>query len=630
MDLRPQSQPVYIFPGNQKLDVSASEAVKRLTFAQLLACLQAERAIIEDELHALRHDHKILSELPSVGIGQLLSTPAPSIGTPSPRPEKVGLNQPTGTSGGVLLVSASATEQAREATFSGDAPPTAACSFAVRHAEPLLTFNKPSVDIDNNAEVIVLPPDSPVMRQFTPPALTSPSRDREPNLELESGRPGEKVETPTTERKSLSKEAPNLNKPVSGPDLATLTGTYYAPDESAHIRKMAEAGKLSALQWRVCAFLRWWPFDLIIGLVVLLDCSALGLSTQLTLYPAESDTPELLLQMAEWGCCIFYWSELCLRLYAFRLEFCMRSTMIKVDFAIATCALVDIALTFGEMDWLGQLTILRILRLLRIARAARLTVHMHTLWLLLSGLLSSVGTMFWTFVLISFISYAFAVLGVLIFPPTDLNIDTPFNELAVMYFGGMGTTMLTLIQVLTLDSVGSIYRPMILEGDMPWTTFVYFVLYILFVSVALMNLVTAVMVETALQQAADDKEFQQKLEDARKREILPMVRQMFAKIDTDGSGEVSLEELTDAPDELRKSLMEIVGTKSTWSPEEIFEIIDEDGSGSLQVDELLNGLLRCSQASEIQKMQMVQLRRNMKHLTSATVTATQSLAYLRP
>eukprot|EP00929_Paragymnodinium_shiwhaense_P019917 TRINITY_DN1342_c0_g1_i5.p1 TRINITY_DN1342_c0_g1~~TRINITY_DN1342_c0_g1_i5.p1 ORF type:complete len:339 (-),score=69.73 TRINITY_DN1342_c0_g1_i5:318-1334(-) len=338
----------------------------------------------------------------------------------------------------------------------------------------------------------------------------------------------------------------------------------------------------------------------------------------------------MLLHGVEWLCCIFYWCELFLRLYAFRLQFCIRSTMIKMDFAIAICALVDIALQIADWDWLGQLTILRILRLLRIARAARLTVHMHTLWLLLSGLLSSVGTIFWTFVLISFISYAFAVVGMIIFPPLDLNIDTPFNELAVTYFGGMGSTMLTLIQVLTLDSVGSIYRPMVLEGDMPWTTLVYFVLYILFVSVALMNLVTAVMVETALQQAADDKEFQQKLEDARKREILPMVRQMFAKIDTDGSGEVSLEELTDAPDELRKSLMEIVGTKSTWSPEEIFEIIDEDGSGSLQVDELLNGLLRCSQASEIQKMQMVQLRRNMKHLTSATVTATQSLAYLRP
>eukprot|EP00929_Paragymnodinium_shiwhaense_P019918 TRINITY_DN1342_c0_g1_i6.p1 TRINITY_DN1342_c0_g1~~TRINITY_DN1342_c0_g1_i6.p1 ORF type:complete len:628 (-),score=84.11 TRINITY_DN1342_c0_g1_i6:166-2049(-) len=623
VDLRPQSQPVYIFPGNHKFDVPASEAVKRLTFAQLLACLQAERAIIEDELHALRHDHKILSELPSVGISDMLASQAPS-GTPSPRPERVGLNQPTGAS--LRMVAESENRQEARDMSLGDA-----CSLVVRDAEPLLTFNKPViVEFDANAEAsVVPPPDSPVMRTFTPPRSTSPSRDPEPDREPKNGKPGGPSEVPPTtlERESPSHEPPKPSQPVSGPDLDELAGSYYAPDESAHIRKLAEAGRLSACQWRVCTFLRWWPFDLTIGLVVLLDCSALGWSSQLRLYPATTDTPEFLLNLIEYLCCIFYWTELFLRLYAFRLQYCIRSTMIKMDFMIACCALLDIMLKVGQFDWLGQLTILRIFRLLRIARAARLSVHMHTLWLLLSGLLSSVGTIFWTFVLISFISYAFAVLGVMLFPPTDLNTDTPFNELAVFYFGGMGTTMLTLIQVLTLDSVGSMYRPMVLEGDMPWTTLIYFVTYILFVSVALMNLVTAVMVETAMQQAADDKEFQQKLEDARKRELLPTVREMFAAIDTDGSGEVSVEELVEAPAELKNSLMDIVGKNSGWSPEEIFEIIDEDGSGSLQVDELLNGLLRCSQPSEVQKLQMVQLRRNVKHLTTVTMTATQSLGY---
>merc|ERR1719265_2511921 len=61
---------------------------------------------------------------------------------------------------------------------------------------------------------------------------------------------------------------------------------------------------------------------------------------------------------------------------------------------------------------LAALMVLRIMRLLRLARSVRLLVQFKTLWMLVRGLLSSAGTMFYTFGLMMLILYVFACLGV--------------------------------------------------------------------------------------------------------------------------------------------------------------------------------------------------------------------------
>merc|ERR1712232_1402609 len=109
------------------------------------------------------------------------------------------------------------------------------------------------------------------------------------------------------------------------------------------------------------------------------------------------------------------------------------------------------------------------------------------------------------------ITYAFALCGMQIFPPRDLNTDTEFNAAAVAHFGSLMDTMLIWLQLLTLDSAAAFYRILIVDGEMPLTASVYVITYIMVVSIATMNLVTAVMVEGAMQQAAEDKELLQKV-----------------------------------------------------------------------------------------------------------------------
>merc|ERR1711904_630386 len=77
-----------------------------------------------------------------------------------------------------------------------------------------------------------------------------------------------------------------------------------------------------------------------------------------------------------------------------------------------------IATTFLEVvvgaskEQLGPFMVLRVLRLLRLARAVRLFSQFKPLWMLVRGLLSSAGTMCYTFILMLLILYLFANLAI--------------------------------------------------------------------------------------------------------------------------------------------------------------------------------------------------------------------------
>eukprot|EP00913_Durusdinium_trenchii_P014936 g14010.t1 len=142
--------------------------------------------------------------------------------------------------------------------------------------------------------------------------------------------------------------------------------------------------------------------------------------------------------------------------------------------------------------------LVRLLRLARLARALRLMVQFQTLWQLVQGLFHSIGTILWTFLLVMLLMYIAAVTGMeLIKVDTDLPVNHPYNAAAAACFRDTMDAILTLLQVFSFDSIGGIYKPLAKQN---WFCFVYFILAMLILSIALMNLVTAVMVNSSLDQ----------------------------------------------------------------------------------------------------------------------------------
>jgi len=219
----------------------------------------------------------------------------------------------------------------------------------------------------------------------------------------------------------------------------------------------------------------------------------------------------------------------------------------------------------------------------------KLLMKLKELWLLVHGLISSASTMFYTLLLLFVILYVFASLGIETITKHELamgpNADPQFSEIVRVHFPDLPRTMLTLIQFVTLDSVNAVYAPLV-EKDP--AVAVYFVALILIVSVVLMNLVTAVIVNSALEQATHDREAFKIQEEKRRKRLVVDLKQVFQRLDCDGSGKISIEELLAAPDDDKALVRKCMRLDDLL---EVFCLLDSDGGGEIEIEEFCDGIL---------------------------------------
>jgi len=356
-------------------------------------------------------------------------------------------------------------------------------------------------------------------------------------------------------------------------------------------------------------WLSWWAFDTMIGLVILANAVVIGMESQARAWmplgcsmdcdckdqvdPTLVCTkPSIWLTIVDYCFYAVYLLELVLRFAVYGI-FVLKSHWVKFDTFLVTASTLDIVLNLvSTTEVLNQVMLVRLLRLARLARALRLMVQFQTLWQLVQGLFHSIGTLFWTFLLVMLLMYIAAVTGMeLIKVDPELPVDHPYNEAAALCFRDTMDAILTLLQVFSFDSIGGIYRPLVKQN---YFCFIYFVLAMLILSIALMNLVTAVMVNSSLDQASQDKEAKQAWEAARKAKQMESLKKMFLELDEDGSGELSLEELLEAPESAQDQLKEIAGSGDL---EELFQLLDYDGGGTVGVEEFCEGVLKASSSA---------------------------------
>ena len=154
----------------------------------------------------------------------------------------------------------------------------------------------------------------------------------------------------------------------------------------------------------------------------------------------------------------------------------------------------------------------------------------------------------------------------------------------------------------------------------------------MFLSIGLMNLVTAVLVEHALEHASQEAELARSTQKQQIKSTLPDLLEVFQGLDTDGSGTLTRQELADVPvSVLPPNVLENV---SVDSMEELFEMLDVDGGGTLTQDEFLEGLLSLLLldvpiwAIQLQK-QLVQLHKTVTPINEMSMHMTEDLVYLK-
>lgn len=318
---------------------------------------------------------------------------------------------------------------------------------------------------------------------------------------------------------------------------------------------------------------------------------------------------------------VVYIFEIAMRYLAFGIR-ALKTHWVKFDLFLVVCGTVDfllqsVTLSASVRAGLEKMMLLRILRLARIVRVLRLLSQFKTLWLLVNGLMHSLMTLVWVMVLISILLYVFAILGLEVLTVDESvgythdwewQMQADYNLAIEKNFANMGYTMLTLLQGLTLDSVGSVYRPIVLWRPV---TLAYFIAFILLVSIALMNLVTAIMVESSLAQASEDKEQKKKDMEAKTQLMIKRLEIMFVELDVDKSGTLQLEEITRATPEMQSALWDVVQSHDSTDLVNIFKLLDYDDSGHLEIEEFCDGLVARHQGKSLELLCLLQLCRDI-------------------
>jgi hypothetical protein len=204
------------------------------------------------------------------------------------------------------------------------------------------------------------------------------------------------------------------------------------------------------------------------------------------------------------------------------------------------------------------------------------------------------------------ILYVFACLGAEAIGKAEWD-DPAIAEHVRIHFSSLPRILLSLVQFVTADSISGIYFPLILNRP---ELCVYFVALIVTVTLALMNLVVATLVEDAISFARMDHDMEQAYTRRTINALKPGLKDIFRQIDADGDETVQMQEVIQAVQsglQVPKGLREVVTEAHIV---DLFEGLDGDGDGALTVDEFVDGLCHAFISDvPLETMRIVQMLR---------------------
>lgn len=314
---------------------------------------------------------------------------------------------------------------------------------------------------------------------------------------------------------------------------------------------------------------------------------------------AESVPPHL--RALEALFCFVFTSELAIRLFALRGQFFLvESAAWNVfDLVLVVLQLVEVLVNAvleaqGAADGtsaagggtgvtpLSLIRLLRILRLVRVVRMMRVLRYVGELRALALSILGCMKPFFWTLILLSMVLYIFGVyFAQLVVHHRTSYPDETFVELE-NYYGSLSQTVLGLFQSMTGGVDWNVMINPIIDDISPFLGFT-FVLYIAFTMLAMMNVVTAVFVDSALTRAREDKEIH----------VVSTASALFQKLGLDraehGITWEDFEELLDSEDMLE--FFKTIGVEVS-DAKGLFTLLDVNDSDRVQSNEFLSGCLR--------------------------------------
>eukprot|EP00929_Paragymnodinium_shiwhaense_P014961 TRINITY_DN122962_c0_g1_i1.p1 TRINITY_DN122962_c0_g1~~TRINITY_DN122962_c0_g1_i1.p1 ORF type:complete len:868 (+),score=179.62 TRINITY_DN122962_c0_g1_i1:137-2740(+) len=352
-------------------------------------------------------------------------------------------------------------------------------------------------------------------------------------------------------------------------------------------------------------FERSTAFELFIAGAIFLNASYIGMLAD---YMArhELSMPPQWCDYIELAFLAVFFSEIALRFYVHGLRlFCRHHAhgaentgfyWNVFDSLVVSLQIVEFAFRSARIDatLLGRISVLRMLRLLKIVRIVRVLKVLRfvsCLRMIVYSIIRSVPLFFWSLIALFILTFLWgvylteAVLG----HKLNASFTRPEDhDLLDSQFGTLNRSMMTLLQSVTggIDW-GDVIKT--LEFLDHWYLGVFpFLTYVLFSLIALMNVISGVFLETAMERAREERELY----------LAQGARVVFAAADHDQSGMITWPDFEKAlKHNSMKDFFEAIGIDIAEA-RSLFDLLDMSGDGQISAEEFLTGCLRVRGAAK--------------------------------
>lgn len=246
--------------------------------------------------------------------------------------------------------------------------------------------------------------------------------------------------------------------------------------------------------------------------------------------------------------------------------------------------------------------IIRITRLIRIFRIVKIVRFIKALRTLVFSILSTLKSLLWALLLLMMIIYSFGIIftqsvsthlaengfdaeAVLLAPGPRLN---PF--MLSKYWARLPRSMFTLFKAITGGiSWDEVVDPLSDVGE-AWV--MLFVGFVAFATFAVLNVVTGVFCQSAIESANHDQEMMIQTMMANKKNYIERIQKLFKQVDDDGSGFITISELeAHLDDESVQAYFSSLDLdpKDAWT---LFKLLDVDKGNLVDLEEFIIGCMR--------------------------------------
>jgi len=169
--------------------------------------------------------------------------------------------------------------------------------------------------------------------------------------------------------------------------------------------------------------------------------------------------------------------------------------------------------------------------------------------------------------------------------------------------------MFTMIRFACLDNMSRPYETLVQED---WVLGIYFISAILIVGIVFMNLLSAAVINSSLEQSALDREAIKIAEEKERKQVLQDLRKLFQRIDVGGTGVITRNDIKKVSVDDATTICAAMGTLDLMK---VFEHLDVDNSGSVEMDEFVEGMEVAMSTAHIEcKRLEVKLNQALGHL----------------